>query len=135
MIFVEPEEGVGGQEIAHFVAPEIKNQRAPILVLALPRIGVFVEIGAVKFRQRVRVFREMRRHPVHEHANPGAMAGIDEMAQLIRSPEAARRRVIIRHLIAPRAFEGMLGDRQQLDVGEAHLEHVRQAASAQTRGS
>ena len=54
------------------------------------------------------------------------MARIDEMAQLIRSPEAAGRRVIVRHLIAPRAFEGMLRHRQQLDVGETHLEHVRQ---------
>ncbi len=43
-------------------------------MLALPRIDVFVEIGAVKFRQRVRVLREMRRHPIHDHADAGLMA-------------------------------------------------------------
>ena len=63
MIFVEPEEGVRGQEIAHFVAAEVEDQRAPILVLALARIGVLVEIGAVELRQAVRVLRKMRRAP------------------------------------------------------------------------
>ena len=57
---------------------------------------------------------------------PALMTGIDEMAQLVGSSETARRRVIIRHLVTPRAFERMLGDRQQLDVRETHLEHVRQ---------
>ena len=126
VIFVEPEERVGDEEIAHFVAAEIENQRAPILVLALPRIGVFVEIRAVKLREGMRVLRKMRRHPIHDHADAGAMAAIDEMPELVRRSEAAGRRVIVRDLITPRAFERMLGDREQLDVGEAHLEHVRQ---------
>ncbi len=126
MIFVEPEERVGGQKIAHFVAAEVENERAPILMLALPRIGVFVEIRAIKFRERVGILRKMRRHPIHDHADAGAMTRIDEMAQLIRSPKAAGRRVIVRHLITPRALEGMLGDRQQLDVRETHFEHVGQ---------
>ena len=126
MIFVEPEKRVRGQEIAHLVAPEIKNECAPVPVLTLPRIGVFVEIGAIKFRQRVGILGKMRRHPIHEHADPGAMTRIDEMPQFVRVPEPARRRVIVCHLIAPRTFEGMLGDRQQLDVGETHLEHIGQ---------
>ena len=36
----------------------------------LPRIGVLVEVRAVEFRQAVRVRREMRRHPVQNHADP-----------------------------------------------------------------
>ena len=125
MIFVEPEERVRDQEIADFVAAEIENERAPILMLALARIHVLVEIGAVELGQRVRVFREMRRHPIHDHADPGLMTFVDEMPELVRSSEPARRRVIIRDLITPRTFERMFGDRHQLDVGVTHLEHVR----------
>ena len=54
------------------------------------------------------------------------MAFVDEMAELIGRSEPAGRRVIIRDLITPRAFERMLGDRQQLDVRVTHLQHVRQ---------
>ena len=126
MIFVEPEERVRDEEIAHFVAAEVENERAPILVLALARIGVLVEIRAVEFREAMRVLRKMRRHPIHDHADAGLMTAIDEMAELVRSSEAAGRRVITRHLITPRTFERMLRDRQQLDVGVAHLEDVRQ---------
>ena len=95
-------------------------------MFALPRIGMFVEIRAVKFREPVRVLRKMRRHPIHDHADAGVMTRIDEMAELVRSSEAAGRRVIVRHLISPRAFERMLGDREQLDMRVAHLEHVGQ---------
>ena len=126
MIFVEPEERVADEEIAHFVAAEIENQRAPILVLALARIHVLVEIGAVEFRQPVRVLWKMRRHPIHDHADAGLMTFVDEMAELIRRAEPARRRVIIRDLITPRTFERMLRDRHELDVGVAHFEHVGQ---------
>src|SRR5262245_1843555 len=110
MIFVEPKECVSSQEIAHFVAPEVKDEGAPILVFALPRIGMFIEMRAIKFRERVGVLWKMCRNPIHDHADAGAMTRIDEMAQLIWSSETAGRRVIVRHLITPRAFEGMLGD-------------------------
>ena len=123
------------QEIAHFVAAEVKNERAPILMLALARIHVLVEIGAVEFGQPVRVLREMRRHPIHDHADAGLMTFVDEMTELVRRSEAAGRRVIICDLITPRTFERMLRDRHQLDVGVTHLEHVRQQASRPTRGN
>ena len=55
----------------------------PILVLALPRIHVFVEIRAVEFGQSMRVFRKMRRHPIHDHADPDLMTPVHEMAELI----------------------------------------------------
>ena len=128
VILVEPEKRVGDQEIAHFVAAEIENERAPILMLALARIHVLVEIGAVEFREPVRVLRKMRRHPIHDHADAALMAAIDEMPELIGIPEAAGRRVIIRDLITPRTFERMLRHRQQLDVRVAHFAKRRAAA-------
>ena len=48
VIFVEPEQRVGEQEIAHFVAAVVEDQRAPVGMLALPRIGMLVEARAVE---------------------------------------------------------------------------------------
>ena len=133
MIFVEPEKRVGDEEIAHLVAAKIENERAPILVLALARVHVLVEIGAVEFGEPMGVLREMRRHPIHDHADAGLMAFIDEMAEVIWRAEAAGRRVIICDLITPRTFERMLGHRQQLDVRVTHLEHIRQQRRRRAR--
>src|SRR5213076_903528 len=68
----------------------------------------------------------MRRHPVHDHAYAGLMTFVDEMTKVVRRTKPAGGRVIICDLITPGAFEGMLRDRQQLDMRVAHLEHVRQ---------
>ena len=133
MIFVEPEKRVPDEEIAHFVAAEIENERAPILVLALARIHVFVEIRAVEFRERMRVLRKMRRHPIHDHADAGLMTSIDEMPELVRRSEPAGRRVVIRDLIAPRTFERMLRHRHQLDVRVTHFLRRRARTCQQVR--
>jgi hypothetical protein len=77
VIFVEPKERVADEEIADLVAAEIENQRAPILVLALPRIHVLVKVGAVELGERMRVLREMRRNPIHDHADAGLVAFVD----------------------------------------------------------
>ena len=126
VIFVEPEERVADKKIAHFVAAKIENERAPILLLALARVHVLVKIGAVEFGERVGVLWKMRGHPIHDHADAGLMTFVDEMAEVVRRTEPAGGRVIICDLITPRTFERMLGDRQQLDVGVTHLQHVRQ---------
>ena len=88
VIFVEPEKRVADKKIAHFVAAEVENERAPILLFALARVHVLVEIGAVELGQRVRVLRKMRRHPIHDHADAGLVAFVDEMTEFIRRAEA-----------------------------------------------
>jgi hypothetical protein len=67
-------------------------------------------IGAVEFSERMCVLSEMRRHPIHDHADAGLMTFVDEMTKFIRRAEPARRRVIICDLITPGTFEGMLGE-------------------------
>ena len=126
MILVEPEKRVADQEIAHFVAAKIKNQRAPILMLALARVHVFVKVGPIEFGERVRIFREMRRHPIHDHADAGLVACVDEVAKFIGGAKTAGGRVVVCNLITPRAFERVFGNRQQLDVGITHFKHVGQ---------
>ncbi len=53
VILLAPEEGVGEQEVAHLVAPIVEDLGAPVLVFALARVGVFVDVGAVKEAQAV----------------------------------------------------------------------------------
>ena len=40
---LEPVQGVGDEEVAHLVAPEVEHERAPVGVLALAGVGVLVE--------------------------------------------------------------------------------------------
>ena len=66
VILLEPEERVRQQEIAHFVAAVVEDERAPFLMLTLPRILVLVERRAVESCQAVRVLRENARAPSPE---------------------------------------------------------------------
>ena len=45
---------------------------------ALQRIGVLVERGAVEIAEPVRIVGEMPGHPVEQHADAFAMAGVDQ---------------------------------------------------------
>src|SRR4029079_12063289 len=83
VIFVEPEKRVTDQKIPHFVASKIKNEGTPVLMLALARIHMLIEMGAVEPGERMCVLRKMRRYPVHNHANSGLMAFIDEMTEVV----------------------------------------------------
>ena len=111
MVLIQPEKSIRDQEITNFVAPEVEDERAPIRVLALAWIHVFVEIGPIEFGKPVRVLREMGRHPIHDHTDSGLMTFLDKMAEFIRGPKPAGRRVIVRDLIAPGTFERMFRNR------------------------
>ena len=80
--------------------------------------------GAVEAAERELVLREVRGHPVDDDADAGLVQRVDEVAEVVRVAEARRRRVVGRDLVAPRAAERVLGDRQELDVREAGLAHV-----------
>src|SRR3954470_9245042 len=92
-VAVEPEQRVGDQEIDYFGAAVIVDQRAPVEVAALQRIGVFVERGTVEIAEPMRIVREMSGHPVEPYADPFAMAGIDKGRKVFRRAEPAGRRV------------------------------------------
>ena len=71
-VAVEPEQRVGDQEVRHLDAAVVVDQRAPVEMAALHRIGVLVERGAVEVGEPVRIVGEMPRHPVEQHAEAGA---------------------------------------------------------------
>ena len=56
---------------------------------------------------------------------PAPVETVDEVAEVVGRSHRRERRVVPRHLIAPRARERVVHHRQQLDVREAEVLHVR----------
>ena len=77
----------------------------------------------------------MRRHPVEDHADAVLVQVIDEVHEILRRAVASGRREVAGRLVAPRAVERMLHDRQQLDVREAQVGHVLDQRRRRARGS
>ena len=69
MVPIEPEQGVAQRIIRHFAPAVIENQRIPISVAALARVGVLVERRAVKVSQPMRIVGEMAGDPVDDDAD------------------------------------------------------------------
>ena len=124
VVLAQPVQGAGQQEVAHLEAAEVEDQRAPVGVRAAARIGVLEQRAAVEARERPLVAREVRRHPVEDHADAGLVQAVDEGAELVGRAEARRGREVRGDLVAPRAAERVGHDRHQLDVGEAHVGDV-----------
>ena len=121
---LEPVERVGVEEVAHLVAAEVEDVRAPLLVPAALRVGVLVERGAVEARQRPLVGGEVAGHPVEDHADAGLVQPVDEQPEAVGVAEPRVRGEVRRHVVAPRAAERVLHHRHQLDVGEAEVGDV-----------
>ena len=118
---LEPEHQVGNKEVTNLVAAVVEDQRSPFLVLTDAGISVFIEVGAIKEGQAVGILREVARNPVDDHADAFGVTAIHEGPEFIGRSVTAGGGIPTRHLIAPGAVEGMLGDRHHLDVGEAPL--------------
>ena len=94
VVLLEPEECVREQEVAHLVAAEVEDQRAPVGVRAAARVVVLVEGSAVEARQRPLVTRKVRRDPVEDHADAVAVQALDERLQVVGLAEARARREV-----------------------------------------
>ena len=121
---LQPVAGAGDQEVPDLVAPEVEHQRAPVGVLALAGVGVLVERGAVEAGQRPLVPGEVGRHPVDDHADAAAVEVVDQVAEPVGVAVAGRGGEVAGDLVAPRRHVGVLGGRQQLDVGEPEVGDV-----------
>ena len=126
-VAVEPEQAVGEQEVGDLGASEIVDQRVPVEVPALLRVGMLVERGAVETAEPVRIVGKMARHPIEDHAEAGPMAGRDQLGKIRRRSEPAGRSEQAGRLIAPGAVERMLADRQEFHMGETHVARVGRA--------
>jgi hypothetical protein len=93
-------------------------------MVALARIGVLVEMRPVEEAEPVRIGREVARDPIEQHADAGTVEGIDQRPELVCAAEPAGRCEQPDRLIAPGTVERELADRQELDMGEAHVPDI-----------
>lgn len=70
------------------------------------------------------ILGEVAGNPVHNDPNAVGMALIDKVHEVFGGAVAGGDGIIARDLVAPGAIEGVLGHRQQLDVGKAQFLHV-----------
>ena len=124
VVAVEPAAGARQQEGPHLVAPVVEDRAVPVGVEALAGVGVLVEMGAVEAGEAVGIGGEVRRDPVQDDADPALVESVDHRHEVARGPVARGRREVAERLVAPAPVEGMLHDRQELDVGEAVCAHV-----------
>ena len=124
MEFLQPVDRVGDQEVADLGPAEVEDQRAPVRMLAPPRVGMLVQRRAVEAGHRPLVPGEVGGHPVDDDADAGLVQPVHQVAELVRRAEPGRRCVVRRHLVAPGPAERVLGDRQELDVREPELGDV-----------
>ena len=118
---LKPVQGVGNQEVAHLAAAEVEDVGAPVGVLAAQRVRVLVQRGAVEAGQREVVLGEVGGDPVQDDADALAVESVHQVAEVVRGSVARGGRVVGGHLVAPRATEGVLGQRHEFHVREAHL--------------
>ncbi len=112
-----------------FAARKLRTSCRPKLKISVPQSWCAPCRGsscsykrrAVEARQRPGITREMRRHPVHDHADARVVQRIDQKLKILRRAVPAGRRVETRDLVAPGRIEGVLGHRQELDVREAEV--------------
>src|SRR5262245_56889654 len=88
---LDPIERVAEQERPHLGTAVVEDQRAPILVLALARIGMLVERRAVEAREPVLILREVARDPVEDDADARPVTRVDEGLEILRRAEATGR--------------------------------------------
>ena len=72
----------------------------------------------------MRVLGEVRRHPVHDDPDAPPVEGVHEGHEVGGRAVTAGGRVVAERLVAPGGVVGVLGHREQLHVGEAHLAQV-----------
>ena len=118
---LEPVQGVGDQEVTHFATTKVKDVSAPVRVLAAQGIRILVQGCSIETREREIILREVGWDPVQDDADTGAVECVHQVAEVIRRTVARGRGEVGGHLIAPGAAEGVLSQRHELHVREAHL--------------
>src|SRR5262249_39752757 len=93
----------------------------PVQVAALLRIFMLIQRRPVETAEAMRIVGEVSRHPVHNDGETLAVACIDQGGEVGRAAEATGGREKSGRLIAPGSVEWMFADRQEFDMGEAHL--------------
>ena len=116
MVDIHPEGGGAVQKAADLAPVVVEIAGAPLAVAHVA--VVLVEIGAVEAGQSVSVGRKVDGNKIHNDANAHPVTGVDEGGKLGRAAVPAGDGEIPGGLVAPAAVKGMLGQGQQLHMGE-----------------
>jgi hypothetical protein len=101
MEIFQPVETGRDQESLYLAAADIVDIGLPVPMESLARIRVLVQGRAVEPRHAMGIGRKMRRHPVDNDADIGAMAGIHEAGKAFRWAEPRTRCKQAERLIPP----------------------------------
>ena len=101
VIFLDPKESIGDEEVLHLIPTVIEDQRAPVLMLALTWVSMFKERRSIELSQTMLVLRKVTRHPVNDDPEPCLMTTVHELAELVGISKTARGCKITRDLITP----------------------------------
>ena len=121
---LQPVARAGHQDGARLAAPEIKQHRAPLRHVAAAGILMLIAGRAVKAAQADFIAREVRGHPVQDHADARLVQRVDQAHQPKRRAVARRGREKAAYLIAPAHIQRMLHDGQELHMRIAHVLQV-----------
>ena len=119
-----PETRAADQKLTDLVPAVVEDVALPVRMEALPRILMFEQTRPVEPRKTVGIDRKVRRDPVQNDRDSGAMQRIHEKHEVLRRSEAAGRGEIGERLVPPRAEKRMLHDRKELDRGESVFEDI-----------
>ena len=124
MVFINPEEGTGDEEIAHFIAAVIENQCAPFRMGAFSRVFMFVKGGTVEAGKAVRITWKMSRNPVKDVTDFILVALVNEIHEVFRYAVSAGQAERSGNLVSPRFVQWMFHYRQQFDMGEFKVFYI-----------
>ena len=86
MELLDPVQRVGDQEIAHLILAIVEDLRAPVRMLPLLRIRIFISRCSVKIRKAVNIPWEMSRYPVQDNTDLIPVKLIDHPREVLRRP-------------------------------------------------
>ena len=75
---LQPIQRAGDEEAPDLVAVVVEDECAPVRMLTLARVGVFVQRRSVELGERPRVLREVGGYPVDDHADVRRVQGVDQ---------------------------------------------------------
>ena len=124
VIPVQPEQRAAQQKAAHLGPAVVEQGAFPGRVIPAARVGMRIDVRAVKKRKRVIVVRKMKPYPVEDHSEAVPVQVIHEIHEILRRAVAAGRGVKARRLIPPRVVKRVFHDRQQFHMSEPHPRKV-----------
>ncbi len=115
------------------VADEVFAHGTATLAIEIDRLAPLVrvtigEVVAAEAGKVVAVRAEVVVDHVQDHTDSVRMSGIDEATKRVRIAVAVKGREQVHPVVAPVEAAGKLGDRHELDAGDAQLGELRQLA-------